>query len=119
MNADHMRLLDEYWTAIERDQDYSSTLKFYLPESQLVDPIYGPFCGLDEIGGFLNKVTEDMKDLDVTFSVVEKAADDNVGWSRWTFRLPNGVEKNGVSVYHFKDNKILVQRDYIGTSDLT
>ena len=118
MNQDRMRLLDDYWAAIEKDQNYTSVLKFYLPESLLVDPIYGPFRGLDEIGGFLEKVTEDMKGMNVAFSVVEKAAGDDVGWSRWTVHLPDGSEKDGVSVYRFQGDKILIQRDYIGTSEL-
>ena len=118
MNQDRMRLLDDYWAAIEKDQNYTSVLKFYLPESLLVDPIYGPFRGVDEIGGFLEKVTEDMKGMNVAFSIVEKAAGDDVGWSRWTVRLPDGSEKDGVSVYRFQGDKILIQRDYIGTSEL-
>lgn len=118
MNPDRMRLLDDYWAAIEKDQDYTSVLRHYLPESLLVDPIYGPFRGVEEIGGFLEKVTEDMRDMNVTFSVVEKVADENAGWSRWTIHLPDGSEKDGVSVYRFQGDKILVQRDFISTNEL-
>ena len=41
-----------------------------------------------------------------------------VGWSRWSFQLPDGTAKKGVSVYRFKGDKILRQYDYIGTDQL-
>jgi len=110
--------ISKYWEIIEKDQDYSALSVFYLPESTLVDPIYGPFRGRNAIEAFLRKVTEDMRGLNVRFTVAEVAGEGDVGWSRWVIHLPDGNEKEGVSVYRFRGNKILYQQDYIGTNTL-
>jgi len=108
----------KYWEIIEKDQDYSALSDFYLPESTLIDPIYGTFHGRDAIGAFLEKVTEDMRGLKVRFTVAEAAGEGDVGWSRWVIHLPDGNQKDGVSIYRFKGDKILYQHDTIGTNTL-
>ena len=81
MAQDRKQLLDEYWAIIAREQNYSALADFYLPESVLVDPVYGPFEGYAAIKDFLDRVTADMRDLNVTFSVAETAGEGDVGWS--------------------------------------
>ncbi len=118
MNTDREQLISSYWTIIEKEQNYSALSDFYLPESVLIDPVYGPFEGYDAIKAFLKQVTADMRELDILFTVAEVAGEGDIGWSRWSFRLPDGSEKQGVSVYRFKDDKILYQHDFIGTNEL-
>ncbi len=118
MTADYTKLLEAYWQTIEEDQNYRNLADFYSDESQLIDPVYGPFRGYDKIKAFLHKVTEDMAAAQVSFSVAETAAAGDIGWARWMIHFPDGSEKEGVSVYRFKDGKILYQRDYIGSNEL-
>ncbi len=119
MSQNREQLIRRYWSVIEKDQNYNAVVDFYLPESTLVDPIYGPFHGYAAIKDFLAEVTVGMSELDVSFSVVEVAGEGDVGWSRWCISLPDGSQKDGVSVYRFKGDKILTQNDYIGTNQLT
>lgn len=119
MTTDREQLINQYWAIIERRQDYSALAHYYLPESVLVDPVYGPFKGYEAIKAFLEQVTADMRERGISFGVTEVAGEGDVGWSRWNFRLPDGCEKEGVSVYRFKGDKILYQHDYIGTSELS
>ena len=118
MNTNRIQFIKTYWELIENDQNYSALSEFYLPESVLIDPVYGPFKGYDAIKAFLQQVTADMRDLDIKFTVAEVAGEGDVGWSRWSFCLPDGSEKQGVSVYRFKGDKILYQHDCIGTNEL-
>ena len=119
MSQNREQLIRSYWSAIEKDQNYNAVLDFYLPESTLVDPIYGPFSGYAAIKDFLEEVTADTSELDVSFTVVEVAGEGSVGWSRWQIALLDGSQKDGVSVYRFKVDKMLTQNDYIGTNQLT
>ena len=119
MSQSREQLIRSYWSVIQKDQNYNAVADFYLPESTLVDPIYGPFHGDAAIKGFLAEVTADMSKLDVSFSVIEVAGEGDVGWSRWLINMPDGSQKDGVSVYRFKGDKILTQNDYIGTNQLT
>lgn len=119
MDNNREALIRNYWSLIEKDQNYNAVVDFYLPESTLVDPIYGPYHGYAAIKDFLAEVTADMSEQDVSFTVIEVAGEGDVGWSRWSIRLPDGSQKDGVSVYRFKGNKILTQNDYIGTNQLT
>ena len=84
----------------------------------MVDPVYGPFKGYDAIKEFLQRVTADMRELSISFTVDEVAGEGAVGWSRWSFHLPDGTSKQGVSVYRFRGDMILYQHDYIGTNEL-
>jgi ketosteroid isomerase-like protein len=118
MSTNRIQFIKTYWELIEKDQNYSALSEFYLPESVLIDPVYGPFKGYDAIKAFLQQVTADMRDLDIKFTVAEVAGEGDIGWSRWSFSLPDGSEKQGVSVYRFKGDKILYQHDYIGTNEL-
>ena len=118
MSQDRDKFIKSYWDIIEQDQNYTALSDYYLPESILVDPVYGPFNGHDAIKAFLERVTADMREMDITFTVAEVAGDGDIGWSRWSFRLPDGSSKDGVSVYRFKGDKILYQHDYIGTNEL-
>ena len=118
MSKDREEFIRAYWAIIEKDQNYAALAEFYLPESVLIDPVYGPFEGYDAIKAFLEKVTADMSELDISFTVTEVAGEGDIGWSRWLFKLPDGVEKEGVSLYRFKGDKILYQHDYIGTHEL-
>lgn len=118
MSTDREQFISEYWAIIEEDQNYSALSHYYLTESVLVDPIYGPFKGYNAIKAFLEKVTADMRELDISFTVAEVAGEGDAGWSRWQFHLPDGSSKEGVSVYRFKGDKILYQHDYIGTHEL-
>ena len=118
MSKDREQFIKEYWTIIEEDQNYSALSHYYLPESVLIDPVYGPYEGHAAIKAFLEQVTADMGELDITFTVAEVAGEGDIGWSRWSFQLPDGSKKEGVSVYRFKGDKILYQHDYIGTSEL-
>ena len=118
MTQNRIHLLEKYWATIEKEQNYSALAGFYSQESVLVDPVYGPFEGSENIKAFLDKVTADMADLNVTFTVAETAGEGDVGWSRWVIHMPDGSEKEGVSVYRFKGDKILYQHDYIGTDEL-
>ncbi len=118
MTQNRKQLLDAYWATIAQDQNYSALGSYYSMESVLVDPVYGPFEGGENIKAFLEKVTADMARLNITFSVSETAAEGDIGWSRWVIHLPDGSEKQGVSVYRFKGDKILYQHDYIGTNEL-
>ena len=118
MSKDREKFIKEYWTIIEEDQNYSALSHYYLPESVLIDPVYGPYEGHAAIKAFLEQVTADMLELDITFTVAEVAGEGDIGWSRWSFQLPDGSKKEGVSVYRFKGDKILYQHDYIGTSEL-
>ena len=118
MSVNREQFINEYWAIIEREQKYSDLSDWYLPESVLVDPVYGAFEGHDAIKAFLEQVTADMSELDITFTVAEVAGEGDVGWSRWSFQLPDGSKKEGVSVYRFKGDKILYQHDLIGTSEL-
>ncbi len=118
MNTNRTQLINTYWATIEKDQDYSALSNFYLPESVLIDPVYGPFEGRGAIQAFLARVTADMRELNISFTLAEVAGEGDVGWSRWLVHLPDGSQKEGVSVYRFKDDKILYQHDYIGTSQL-
>jgi ketosteroid isomerase-like protein len=111
-------MIRRYWDIIQRDQVYSETLEFYLPDSVLVDPVYGPFEGYEAIKGFLEQVTADMRELNITFTVDDVAGEGDVGWSRWSFHLPDGTVKKGVSIYRFKGDGIFRQYDYIGTDQL-
>ncbi|MCH8058652.1 MAG: nuclear transport factor 2 family protein [Proteobacteria bacterium] len=118
MGTDREQLLRSYWAIIEQEQNYSALSDFYLPESVLIDPLYGEFKGHAAIKAFLEKVTADMHELDISFTVAEVAGEGDIGWSRWCFQLPDGNKKEGVSVYRFKGDKILYQHDYIGTNEL-
>jgi len=118
MGTDREQLLRSYWAIIEKEQNYSALSEYYLPESVLIDPVYGSFKGYDAIKAFLKQVTTDMHKLDISFTVAEVAGEGDIGWSRWSFRLPDGSEKQGVSVYRFKGDKILYQHDFIGTNEL-
>ena len=118
MSTEREKYIKSYWAIIEKDQNYSALSEFYLPESVLIDPVYGPFEGYDAIEAFLEKVTADMSDLNISFTLAEVAGEGDIGWSRWCFHLPDGSSKEGVSVYRFKGDKILYQHDYIGTSEL-
>jgi ketosteroid isomerase-like protein len=119
MSTNREQFISDYWAIIEQDQKYSDLSDLYLPESVLIDPIYGPFEGHDAIKAFLEQVTADMSELDITFTVAEVAGEGDIGWSRWSFQLTDGSRKEGVSVYRFKGDKILYQHDYIGTNELT
>jgi len=112
------QLLDQYWRTIEKDQDYAALAGFYADDAVLIDPVYGPFKGIDRIAEFLLNVTDAMRQLHVTFSVVETAAICDVGWSRWLVHLQDGTCKDGVSVYRFRGNKIHYQHDFIGSKEL-
>ncbi len=118
MSKDREQFISEYWAIIEQDQNYSALSDYYLPESVLIDPVYGPFKGYDAIKSFLDKVTADMREMDITFTVAEVAGEGDIGWSRWFFQLPDGDKKEGVSIYRFKGDKILYQHDFIGTNEL-
>ena len=118
MTREPKAIIDEYWAALAREQNYSASLGYYLPHSVLVDPIYGKFDGFEAIKGFLEQVTAEMAKLNVTFEVRETAGAGNVGWSQWIVNLPNGETKDGVSVYRFEDDKIVYQRDYVGATSL-
>ena len=118
VSIEREQLIRSYWAIIEKEQNYSALSDFYLPESVLIDPVYGPFKGYDAIKAFLQKVTADMHELDISFTVAEVAGEGDIGWSRWCFQLPDGSKKEGVSVYRFKGDKILYQHDYIGTNVL-
>lgn len=118
MSTEREQYIKTYWKLIEKDQNYSALSDYYLPESVLIDPVYGPFKGHDAIKAFLENVTADMRELNIVFSVTEVAGENEIGWSRWNFRLPDGSKKEGVSVYRFKGDKILYQHDYIGTNEL-
>lgn len=112
------QFVSSYWAIIEKEQDYSALSEFYLPESVLIDPVYGPFEGYDAIKAFLEQVTADMQGMGIAFTVAEVAGEGDIGWARWRFQLPDGNKKEGVSVYRFKGDKILYQHDYIGTNEL-
>ena len=118
MKKDTKAIIDEYWAALAREQNYSAALDYYLPHSVLIDPIYGRFDGFEAIKGFLEQVTAEMAGLNVTFEVQETAGTGDVGWSQWIINLPNGETKDGVSVYRFEDGRIAYQRDYIGGDSL-
>ena len=118
MTRDPKEIIDEYWAALSREQNYSSSIGYYTDKSVLHDPIYGTFEGYDAIKGFLDQVTAEMGKLNVSFEVVETAGAGQVGWSQWVIKLPTGDTKDGVSVYRFEDDKIVYQRDYIGTKEL-
>jgi steroid delta-isomerase len=118
INNENEKLLKEYWACIEQQQNYSEIQRFFAQDALLVDPIYGSFEGALSIGEFLQRVTIDMQDQNVTFTLVEYAAQGDVGWSRWSFHLPDGSQKDGVSIYRFLDSLIVLQRDYIGTHEL-
>ena len=118
MTRDPKHIIDEYWAALAREQNYSAALDYYLPHSVLIDPIYGRFDGFDAIKGFLEMVTAEMANLNVTFEVRETAGAGNVGWSQWIINLPDGETKDGVSVYRFEDDRIAYQRDYVGGNEL-
>jgi ketosteroid isomerase-like protein len=118
INNDNEKLLKEYWACIEQQQNYSEIQRFFAPDALLVDPLYGPLEGALNIGEFLQRVTIDMQDQNLTFSLVEYAAQGDVGWSRWSLHLPDGSHKDGVSIYRFLDGLIVVQRDFIGTNEL-
>jgi len=118
MGTDREQLLRSYWAIIEKEQNYSALSEYYLPESVLIDPVYGSFKGYDAIKAFLKQVTTDMHKLDISFTVAEVAGEGDIGWSRWCIQLPDGNKKEGVSVYRFKDDKILYQHDYIGANEL-
>jgi ketosteroid isomerase-like protein len=118
VSTEREHYINSYWALIEKEQKYSALSEFYLPESVLIDPVYGPFKGYDAIKAFLEQVTADMSELDIRFTVAEVAGEGDVGWSRWCFHLPDGSKKEGVSVYRFKGDKILYQHDYIGTNEL-
>lgn len=118
VSTDRNQFIKTYWEVIEKNQNYAALSDWYLPDSVLIDPIYGPFKGHDAIKAFLEQVTADMSELDITFTLAEVAGEGDVGWSRWNFRLPDGTTKEGVSIYRFKGEKILYQHDYIGTNVL-
>lgn len=118
MSTNREKFIRTYWEIIEKEQNYSALSEFYLAESVLIDPIYGPYEGYTAIKAFLEQVTADMREMNITFTVAEVAGEGDIGWSRWSFRLPDGTEKQGVSVYRFKGDKILYQHDYIGTNIL-
>jgi len=118
MTIDRKQFLRTYWAVIEKEQNYTALSDYYLPESVLIDPIYGPFRGREAIRAFLEKVTEDMRELKVSFTVAEVAGEGDVGWSRWSIHMPDGSQKEGVSVYRFRKDKILYQHDFIGTHQL-
>jgi len=102
MSQDREQLISSYWDIIEQDQNYSALHDFYLPESILIDPVYSPFKGYDAIKEFVGRVTADMRNLDISFTVAEVAGEGDIGWSRWCFHLPDGSKRDGVSVYRFK-----------------
>jgi ketosteroid isomerase-like protein len=118
VSIEREQLIRTYWAIIEKEQNYSALSDFYLPESVLIDPLYGPFKGHDAIKAFLQKVTADMHELDISFTLEEVAGEGDIGWSCWCCQLPDGSKKEGVSVYRFKGDKILYQHDYIGTNEL-
>lgn len=118
MSTDREKFISAYWAIIEKEQNYSALADLYLPESVLIDPVYGPFEGYDAIKAFLDQVTADMREQNVSFTVTEVAGEGDTGWSRWAITLPDGSEKEGVSVYRFRGDKILYQHDYIGTHEL-
>lgn len=118
MSEDRNAFIKSYWERIEEAQDYAALADLYLPESVLIDPVYGPFEGGDAIRGFLEQVTRDMSEMKVTFTVDEVAGEGDVGWSRWTCHLPDGTMRDGVSVYRFRGDRILYQHDYLGAHEL-
>lgn len=118
MTRDPKQIIDEYWASLSREQNYSASIAYYADDAELHDPIYGAFEGRDAIKGFLDQVTVEMGKLNVTFEVVDTAGAGTVGWSQWIIKLPTGDTKDGVSVYRFQNDKIVYQRDYIGTKEL-
>jgi ketosteroid isomerase-like protein len=105
-------LLTQFYEAFAR-RDGAAMAACYAPDATFSDPVFVGLKG-DECGAMWRMLTEQGKDLTVTFSDVQ--ADDNSGSAKWEARYRFSVTGRNVhnvisAEFTFKDGKIATHQD--------
>lgn len=111
MAGDAYTTLERFWE-IQDDHDYGALTDLFADDAVFVDPVFGTFEGRAAIGGFLDRVTQEMAARSIMFRLVELAGDDETAWAQWEAVSPDGV-RSGVGIYRVRDGRLTYYRDYM------
>lgn len=109
------QLIEQFWE-IQKSRDYTRLVELFSDDAVYEDCLLGKFEGKAAIAQMMEDATKKLGDADQYFDLIEIAANDTVGWSRWIWKGP-GIELNGVSINKIKDGKIVYNLDFYNPAE--
>ncbi len=102
-------LIETFWE-LQDGHDYSKLIPLFADDAVFEDPAYGRVEGIEAISALLHRLTQELADKKMHFEVLEIAGDEQVAWSRWLWKRPDG-DIEGVGLYRVADGKLTAYRD--------
>ncbi|VWX61061.1 nuclear transport factor 2 family protein [Sphingorhabdus sp. 109] len=102
-------LIETFWE-LQDGHDYSKLIPLFADDAVFEDPAIGRIEGIEAISALLHHLTKELADKKMHFQVLEIAGDEQVAWSRWLWKRPDG-DIEGVGLYRVADGKLTAYRD--------
>ncbi|ATW03511.1 nuclear transport factor 2 family protein [Sphingorhabdus sp. YGSMI21] len=102
-------LIETFWE-LQDGHDYSKLIPLFADDAVFEDPAIGRVEGIEAISALLHRLTKELADKKMHFEVLEIAGDEQVAWSRWLWKRPDG-DIEGVGLYRVADGKLTSYRD--------
>lgn len=102
-------LAERFWD-IQINGSHAELLPLFAENAVFEDPAIGRVDGKPAIAKLLAHLDKLFADNPPQFELLEVAGDDNVAWSRWIWRRPQG-DVEGVGLYKVQDGLFTSYRD--------
>ncbi len=103
-------LLRQFWQ-LQDSGDYGLLAPLFADDAVFTDIIYGRMEGGKAITDYMALMKTEMPARGVTFELVDAAGDENVAWSQWWCRFPNGTVP-GWTLHTVRDGQFTLDADY-------
>ena len=103
------QLAEKFWD-IQINGSHSDLLPLFAEDAVFEDPAIGRVEGKPAIEKLLHHLDKLFGDNPPQFEVLEIAGEEEVAWSRWVWKRPQG-DVEGVGLYRVKDGLFTSYRD--------
>lgn len=102
-------LVEKFWD-IQINGSHADLLPLFAENAVFEDPAIGRVEGKPAIAKLLAHLDKLFADNPPQFEVLEIAGEENIAWSRWVWKRPQGDVK-GVGLYRVQDGEFISYRD--------
>jgi steroid Delta-isomerase len=103
-------LLGRFWE-LQDTGAYAALAELFTDDAVFSDVVYGTFSGGSAVREYLERMEREMSAGNTSFTLVDAAGDETVGWSQWTCHVPGGSFA-GWTLHTLRDGKFTLDADY-------
>lgn len=104
------QLLSHFWE-LQDTGAYAELAQLFTEDAVFSDVVYGTFSGGAAVREYLERMEREMSAGKTTFTLVDAAGDETVGWSQWTCHVPGGSFP-GWTLHTVRDGRFTLDADY-------